>query len=52
VLAGVSTPRCARTREQLGTDIDEVARSLSKSAVPHEFVSMTREHLDRARARR
>src|SRR4051794_27656567 len=45
MLAGVSTRRYARTGEPVGSDIDEVARSMSKSAVSREFVSRTREHL-------
>ena len=45
MLAGVSTRRYARTGEPVGTEIDELARSTSKSAVSREFVSRTREHL-------
>ncbi len=45
MLAGVSTRRYAGTGEPVGTDIDQVARSTSKSAVSREFVSRTREHL-------
>ena len=45
MLAGVSTRRYARTGEPVGSAIDEVARSTSKSAVSREFVSRTREHL-------
>ena len=45
MLAGVSTRRYARTGEPVGEDIDEIARSTSKSAVSREFVSRTREHL-------
>src|SRR3982750_4247006 len=45
MLAGVSTRRYARTGEPVGTDIDELARSTSKSAVSREFVSRTREQL-------
>jgi putative transposase len=45
MLAGVSTRRYARTGEPVGEEIDEVARSTSKSAVSREFVSRTREHL-------
>ncbi|HET9739469.1 MAG TPA: IS256 family transposase [Solirubrobacteraceae bacterium] len=45
MLAGVSTRRYARTGEPVGTEIDEVARSTSKSAVSREFVSRTRENL-------
>src|SRR3954467_6977574 len=45
MLAGVSTRRYARTGEPVGTEIDEVSRSTSKSAVSREFVSRTRENL-------
>src|SRR4051794_39009776 len=45
MLAGVSTRRYARTGEPVGADIDDVARSTSKSAVSREFVSRTRENL-------
>jgi hypothetical protein len=45
MLAGVSTRRYARTGEPVGAEIDEEARSTSKSAVSREFVSRTREHL-------
>src|SRR4051812_49243003 len=45
MLVGVSTRRYARTGEPVGSDIDEVAWSTSKSAVSREFVSRTREHL-------
>src|SRR3954451_13357935 len=45
ILAGVSTRRYARTGEPVGSDIDDVARSTSKSAVSREFVSRTRENL-------
>jgi putative transposase len=41
----VSTRRYARTSEPVGEEIDEVARSTSKSAVSREFVSRTRENL-------
>src|ERR687891_385985 len=37
--------RYARTGETVGEEIDQVARSTSKSAVSREFVSRTREHL-------
>src|SRR3954454_11842398 len=45
MLAGVSTRRYERTGEPVGTEVDELARSTSKSAVSREFVSRTREHL-------
>jgi transposase-like protein len=45
MLAGVSTRRYARTGEPVGTEIDEVSSSTSKSAVSREFVSRTRENV-------
>jgi putative transposase len=45
MLAGVSTRRYARTGEPVGSEIDAITRSTSKSAVSREFVSRTREHL-------
>ena len=45
MLAGVSTRRYARTSEPVGSEVDEIARSTSKSAVSRAFVSRTREHL-------
>ena len=45
MLAGVSTRRYERTGEPVGGDVDERARSTSKSAVSREFVSRTRENL-------
>src|SRR3954452_25608097 len=45
MLVGASTRRYARTGEPVGADVDERARSTSKSAVSREFVSRTREHL-------
>src|SRR3954466_9779387 len=45
MLVGVSTRRYARTGEPVGAEIDERARSASKSAVSREFVSRTRERL-------
>jgi putative transposase len=45
MLAGVSTRRYARTGEPVGDEIEQVARSTSKSAVSREFVSRTRETL-------
>src|SRR4051795_12677402 len=45
MLVGVSTRRYARAGEPVGTDVDELARSTSKSAVSREFVSRIREHL-------
>jgi putative transposase len=45
MLVGVSTRRYARTGEPVGSEIDAVARSTSRSAVSREFVSRTRENL-------
>jgi transposase-like protein len=45
MLSGVSTRRYARTGEPVGEEIDESARSTSKSAVSREFVARTRENL-------
>ena len=45
MLAGVSTRRYARTGEPVGSEVDELARSTSKSAVSRECVSRTRENL-------
>jgi transposase-like protein len=45
MLAGVSTRRYVRTGEPVGSEIDSISRSTSKSAVSREFVSRTREHL-------
>lgn len=52
MLAGVSTRRFERTREPVGTDVEQAARSTSKSAVSREFVARTREHLDALMSRR
>jgi putative transposase len=45
MLVGVSTRRYARTGEPVGSEIDAVSGSTSKSAVSREFVSRTRENL-------
>ncbi len=45
MLVGVSTRRYARAGEPVGREVDEVARSTSKSAVSREFVSRTRTNL-------
>jgi len=45
MLAGVSTRRYERTGEPVGAEVDERARSTSKSAVSREFVSRTREKI-------
>jgi putative transposase len=45
MLVGVSTRRYARTGEPVGSEIDAISRSTSKSAVSREFVARTREQL-------
>jgi putative transposase len=45
MLAGVSTRHYAQTGEPVGSEIDAISRSQSKSAVSREFVARTREHL-------
>jgi putative transposase len=45
LLAGVSTRRFRRTRESVGSDVEALARSTSRSAVSREFVARTRENL-------
>jgi transposase-like protein len=45
MLAGVSTRRFGRTREPVGSELEAVARSTSRSAVSREFVARTREGL-------
>src|SRR3954470_5222730 len=45
MLGGVSTRRYARAGEPVGSEVDALSRSTSKSAVSREFVSRTREHL-------
>src|SRR5713101_1215116 len=42
MLAGVSTRRFQRTREPVGSEVEAVARSTSRSAVSREFVARTR----------
>ena len=45
MLAGVSTRRYGRTSEPVGSEIGEIARSTSRSAVSREFITRTRENL-------
>ena len=52
MLAGVSTRRFERTREPVGDQVEEGARSTSKSAVSREVVARTRENFDALMARR
>jgi putative transposase len=45
MLAGVSTRRFSRTREPVGSEVEERARSTSKSAASREFIGRTRDNL-------
>ena len=48
MLAGVSTRRYRRTQEPVGSEVEQAARSTSKSAVSRAFVERTRAALSRA----
>ena len=52
MLAGVSTRRFERTREPVGSELEALARSTSRSAVSREFVARTRENLIALMSRR
>jgi putative transposase len=52
MLAGVSTRRYRRAQEPVGTEVEQTARSTSKSAVSREFVARTRETLVELMSRR
>jgi putative transposase len=52
MLAGVSTRRYARTQEPVGAELEQTARSTSKSAVSRAFVERTREALGELMSRR
>jgi len=52
MLAGVSTRRFRRTQEPIGTEVEDQARSTSKSAVSRAFVARTAETLAALMARR
>jgi len=52
MLAGVSTRRYGRTQEPVGEQVEQAARSSSKSAVSREFVARTRESLEALMSRR
>jgi putative transposase len=52
MLAGVSTRRYERTQEPVGAEVEQAARSTSKSAVSREFVARTRETLTELMSRR
>jgi hypothetical protein len=51
MLAGVSTRRYPRTQEPVGEQVEDAARSTSKSAVSRTFVERTREALGELMAR-
>jgi len=52
MLAGVSTRRYERTQEPVGQEVEEAARSTSKSSVSRAFEERTREALSELIARR
>jgi transposase-like protein len=52
MLAGVSTRRYARTQEPVGAELEQEARSTSKSAVSRAFVERRREALGELMSRR
>jgi transposase-like protein len=52
MLAGVSTRRYGRVQEPVGEQVEQRARSTSKSAVSRTFIARTRETLERLMARR
>jgi putative transposase len=52
MLAGVSTRRYRRTQEPVGEEVEQQARSTSKSAVSRTFVERTREALGELMSRR
>jgi len=52
MLAGVSTRRYVRLQEPVGAEVEQAARSTSKSSVSRAFVERTRESLGELMARR
>ena len=52
MLAGVSTRRYRRTQEPVGTEVEQAARSTSKSAVSRTFIERTRGALSELMSRR
>jgi putative transposase len=52
MLAGVSTRRYRRTQEPVGTDVEQAARSTSKSSVSRTFIERTRGALSELMSRR
>jgi transposase-like protein len=52
MLAGVSTRRYRRTQEPIGREVEQRARSISKSSISRAFVERTRKALGELMARR
>ena len=52
MLAGVSTRRYRRTQEPVGSEVEQQARSTSKSSVSRTFVERTRRSLEQLMSRR
>jgi transposase-like protein len=52
MLAGVSTRRYRRTQEPVGTEVEQAARSTSKSSVSRTFIERTRTSLSELMSRR
>ncbi len=52
MLAGVSTRRYRRTQEPVGTEVEQAARSTSRSSVSRTFVERTRRSLEELMSRR
>jgi putative transposase len=52
MLAGVSTRRYRRTQEPVGTEVEQEARSTSRSSVSRTFVDRTRRSLEQLMSRR
>ena len=52
MLAGVSTRRYRRTQEPVGTEVEQAARSTSKSSVSRTFIERTRGALSELMSRR
>jgi putative transposase len=52
MLAGVSTRRYRRTQEPVGAEVEQAARSTSKSSISRSFIERTRRSLDELMSRR
>ena len=52
MLAGVSTRRYRRTQEPVGVEVEQAARSTSRSSVSRTFIERTRRSLDELMGRR